>query len=180
MWQFEQVIQGISAACDALGTPVTGGNVSFYNETKGRPIYPTPVIGMLGVLDTYRTAVAPSFVQDGHQIIVLGSTEPGDLGGSEYAKVINGTVAGKPPKLDLVAERSLHRFLHTAATGGLLASAHDLSHGGAAIALVESALAGSRGFSVDFSDISPEAAPHAALFSESPSRASRFLRGGAR
>jgi phosphoribosylformylglycinamidine synthase len=171
MWQFEQVIQGISQACDVLGTPVTGGNVSFYNETKGRPIYPTPVIGMLGVLDSYRTTVASSFVQDGHQIILLGSTDPGDLGGSEYAKVMNGTVAGKPPKLDLVAERSLHRFLHTAATDGLLASAHDLSHGGAAVGLVECALAGGRGFSVDFSDISPEAAPHAALFSESPSRA---------
>jgi phosphoribosylformylglycinamidine synthase subunit PurL len=171
MWQFEQVIAGISDACTVLGTPVTGGNVSFYNETKGRAIYPTPVIGMLGVLDSYTSAVGAGFVQDGHQIVLLGATDPADFGGSEYAKVINGAVAGTAPKLDLQAERSLHRFLNAAAEEGMLASCHDLSHGGAAVALAECALVSRRGFSVDVSDISPGAEPHAALFSESPSRA---------
>jgi phosphoribosylformylglycinamidine synthase len=150
---------------------VTGGNVSFYNETKGRAIYPTPVIGMLGVLDSYTSSIGVGLVQDGHQIVLLGATDPGDLGGSEYAKVINGVVSGTAPKLDLQAEQSLHAFLYTAAQQSMLASCHDLSHGGAAVALAECALAGRRGFSVDVSDISPGAQPHAALFSESPSRA---------
>jgi phosphoribosylformylglycinamidine synthase len=170
MWQFEEVVRGISDACIALGTPVTGGNVSFYNETKGRPIYPTPVIGMLGVLDSYRSALGAAFVQEGHQIVLLGSTDPVDLGGSEYAKVIHGTVAGKPPKLDLGAERNLHALLHAAAKQGLVASCHDLSQGGAAVALAECALAAHFGFSIDVSDVSPQGEPHAALFSESPSR----------
>jgi phosphoribosylformylglycinamidine synthase subunit PurL len=171
MWQFEEVVRGISDACLALDTPVTGGNVSFYNETKGRAIYPTPVIGMLGVLDSYRSALGAAFLQEGHQIVLLGSTDPEDLGGSEYAKVIHGKVAGKPPKLNLMAERSLHLLLHGAASQGLLASCHDLSQGGAVIALAECALAARFGFGIDVSDVSPGAEPHAALFSESPSRA---------
>ncbi|MDP9232930.1 MAG: phosphoribosylformylglycinamidine synthase subunit PurL [Actinomycetota bacterium] len=171
MWQFGEVISGISDACNALGTPVTGGNVSFYNETKSRPIYPTPVIGVLGVLDSYRTAVGVGFVEEGHQILLLGSTDPGDFGGSEYAKVIHGIVAGTPPKLDLEAERSLHLLLHAAATQGLMASCHDLSHGGAAVALVECAMAAHLGFSVDISDVCPQGEPHSAWFSETPSRA---------
>jgi phosphoribosylformylglycinamidine synthase len=171
MWQFAEVVSGITDACNVLGTPVTGGNVSFYNETKGRPIYPTPVIGMLGVLDSYRTAVGVGFAEEGHQILLLGSTDPGDFGGSEYAKVINGIVAGTPPKLDLEAERSLHLLLHAAATQGLMASCHDLSHGGAAVALVESAMAAHLGFSVDISDVCPQGEPHSALFSETPARA---------
>jgi phosphoribosylformylglycinamidine synthase II len=171
MWQFEEVVRGISDACAALSTPVTGGNVSLYNETKGRRIYPTPVIGMLGVLDSYRSALGAAFVQEGHQIVLLGSTDPDDLGGSEYAKVIQGTVAGRPPKLDLIAERSLHELLHMAAERGLLASCHDVSQGGIAIALIECALAACFGFSIDISDVSPEAKTYAALFSESPSRA---------
>ncbi|HEX3325541.1 MAG TPA: phosphoribosylformylglycinamidine synthase subunit PurL [Actinomycetota bacterium] len=171
MWQFGEVIRGISDACNALGTPVTGGNVSFYNETKGRPIYPTPVIGMLGVLDSYRTAVGVGFVEEGHQILLLGSTDPGDFGGSEYAKMIHRIVAGTPPKLDLQAERSLHLLLHSAATQGLMASCHDLSHGGAAVALVECAMAAHLGFSVDISDVCPQGEPHSAWFSETPSRA---------
>ena len=170
MWQFAEVVRGIADACDTLATPVTGGNVSFYNETTGRPIYPTPVIGMLGVLDSYRTAVGVGFVEEGHQILLLGSTDPGDFGGSEYAKVVHGVVAGTPPKLDLGAERRLHLLLHDAATHGLLASCHDVSHGGAAVALAESAIAAHLGFSVDIRDICPEGAPHVALFSESPSR----------
>jgi phosphoribosylformylglycinamidine synthase subunit PurL len=170
MWQFAEVVRGISDACIELSTPVTGGNVSFYNETKGRPIYPTPVIGMLGILESFRSALGGAFMQDGHQIVMLGSTDPGDFGGSEYAKVIHGIVAGKPPKLDLRSERALHQILHAAAKRRLLASCHDLSEGGAAVALTECALSGRRGFSVDISDISSGGQLHAAFFSESPSR----------
>jgi phosphoribosylformylglycinamidine synthase len=171
MWQFTEVVRGISDACVELSTPVTGGNVSFYNETLGQPIYPTPVIGMLGVLDSFRSALGLAFGRDGDQIVMLGSTEPDDFGGSEYSKVINGVVAGKPPKLDLAVERNLHLLLHRAAETELLASCHDVSQGGAGIALAECALSGGRGFSVDISDLSPGGALHAALFSESPSRA---------
>jgi phosphoribosylformylglycinamidine synthase subunit PurL len=171
MWQFAEVVRGISDACSELRTPVTGGNVSFYNETAGRAIYPTPVIGMLGVLDSFRSAVGAAFLQDGHQIVLLGATDPGDFGGSEYAKVVNATVAGRPPKLDVASERELHTLLHTAAERNLLASCHDLSHGGAAIALAECALRGHRGFSIDISDIVPGGELHAALFAESPARA---------
>jgi phosphoribosylformylglycinamidine synthase len=170
MWQFTEVVRGISDACAAFSTPVTGGNVSFYNETAGRAVFPTPVIGMLGVLESFHSAVGTAFGRDGHQIVMFGSTDPGDLGGSEYAKVMFGVVAGRPPKLDLEGEHNLHLLLHRAADAGLLVSCHDLSQGGAAVALAECALAGHRGFSVDLSDISPGGELHAALFSESPSR----------
>jgi phosphoribosylformylglycinamidine synthase II len=171
MWQFSEVIRGISDACNKLSTPVTGGNVSFYNETKGRAIYPTPVIGMLGVLESFTSALGIAFVQDGHQIVMLGSTDPGDFGGSEYAKVIHGIVAGRPPQLDLASERALHLLLHEASSQRLLASCHDLSEGGASVALAECAMAARRGFSVDISDISSGGELYTSLFSESPSRA---------
>ena len=165
MWQFAEATRGIADACAALGTPVTGGNVSFYNETSGRAIYPTPVIGMLGALDALDDAVGMGFADDGDTIVLLGATDPSDMGGSEFAKVIHGRVGGRPPRLDLEAEKRLHSLLHRAARSGLLASAHDLSKGGVAIALCESALRGGRGFEVEV------AGDHRALFAESPSRA---------
>jgi phosphoribosylformylglycinamidine synthase len=165
MWQFAEVVRGIGDACRALDTPVTGGNVSFYNETSGRAIFPTPVIGMLGVVESPESSTGSGFTSEGDSILLLGATEPGDFGGSEYAKVVNDTVAGRPPGLDLARERGLHAVL--AGSRGLLASAHDVSDGGLAVALAESALAGGRGFSVDISG----ATPHRELFSETPSRA---------
>jgi phosphoribosylformylglycinamidine synthase II len=165
MWQFAEVVRGIGDACRALGTPVTGGNVSFYNETNGNAIFPTPVIGMLGVVDSPEAAMSPAFASEGDAILLFGSTSPTDFGGSEYQKVVNNTVAGRPPVLDLARERALHTLLTAAC--GLLASAHDISDGGLAVALAESAIAGGRGFSVDVSG----AAPHRELFSETPSRA---------
>ncbi|MDP9225602.1 MAG: phosphoribosylformylglycinamidine synthase subunit PurL [Actinomycetota bacterium] len=171
MWQFTEVVRGISDACLELGTPVTGGNVSFYNETKGHPIYPTPVIGMLGVLESYATAVSIAFVHDGDRIVLLGSTGASDFGGSEYSKVVHGIIAGRPPRLDLGAERNLHTLLYEAAGRGLLSSSHDLSEGGLGVALAESALALQHGFTVDISESAPGAELHTALFSESPSRA---------
>lgn len=166
MWQFAEVIRGISDACSALGTPVTGGNVSFYNETNGRAIYPTPVIGMLGVLDGPRAARGFGFSREGDRIVLLGTTDVGDFGGSEYAKVVHGAVGGPPPALSVDAPTALVAFL--ADRNVPLVSAHDVSDGGIAVALAESALKGDIGFTVD---VAPDGAPHGWMFSESPARA---------
>jgi len=163
MWQFAEVVRGLKDACVALETPVTGGNVSFYNETNDRPIYPTPVIGMLGVLDSPDHNVGLSFRGDGDEVVLLGDTSPDDFGGSEYAKVVNSTIGGPPPALDIDAERSLHSVLYEAARRRLLRSSHDVSSGGLAIALAESSIAGRLGVKVD-------ARGYRMLFSESPSR----------
>ena len=162
MWQFAEAVRGIGDACRALGTPVTGGNVSFYNETDGRSIYPTPVIGMLGALESAAHAVGLAFADDEDALVLLGRTAA-DFGGSEYARVVHGTVAGTPPQLNMEDELALQRFL--VASAGRFRSVHDLSEGGLAIGLAESALAGRIGFSLD------EPLDHVALFSESPSRA---------
>jgi len=170
MWQFSEVVRGIGDACRELGTPVTGGNVSFYNETKGRAIYPTPVIGMLGSVGDPRDSVGLAFRDPGDAIVVLGATDPDDFGGSEYAKTVNGTIAGRPPRLDLAREKALQAVLIEGARDRLFSSAHDCSGGGLAVTLAESALAGELGFSVDPSRLG-DLEPHRLLFSESPSRA---------
>jgi phosphoribosylformylglycinamidine synthase len=167
MWQFAEAVRGIGDAAKALGTPVTGGNVSFYNETKGRAIYPTPVIGMLGVLHSAEQAIGLAFKNEGDAIILAGATNDSDFGGSEYAKIISGTLGGRPPRLNLDAERKLLEFLHDAAGRSLLTSAHDAAGGGLAIALAESAIAGRIGFSIT----PPDGEVHRVLFSETPSRA---------
>jgi len=167
MWQFAEVVRGIRDACEALATPVTGGNVSFYNETQGRAIYPTPVIGMLGVLESAGGSVGLAFGSAGDALVLLGETRDDDFGGSEYAKVVNHTVAGRPPVLDLEAELRLQGVLIEAATRGLVRSSHDLSSGGLAITLAESALAGRIGFALR----ERGGQDHRWLFSESPSRA---------
>jgi phosphoribosylformylglycinamidine synthase subunit PurL len=166
MWAFAEAIRGMADACTALGTPVTGGNVSFYNESGGSAVYPTPVVGMLGVLDDYRLLVRSGFNAAGLPIYLLGATAP-ELGGSEYAARVLGKVSGRPPALDLGAESRLHRFLHECARRDVLASAHDLSDGGLAVALAECAIAGGIGFTVGRLT---GLAPHLALFSESASR----------
>ncbi len=166
MWQFAETIRGMADACRAFETPVTGGNVSFYNESGGSAIWPTPVIGMLGLIGDHRLAVRSAFVE-GMEVYLLGETFP-ELGGSELAEVVLGVVAGRPPALDLERERSLHRFLVEAARSDLLASAHDCGDGGIAVALAESAIVGGTGFAVSLPGDLP---PHVALFSETPSRA---------
>ncbi|HEX2057745.1 MAG TPA: phosphoribosylformylglycinamidine synthase subunit PurL [Actinomycetota bacterium] len=162
MWQFAEVVRGIGDACKALGTPVTGGNVSFYNETMGRAIYPTPVIGMLGVCHSPERSVGFALDHRADVLLLLGEPDPEAFEGSEYAKVVNGITAGKPPALDLVEERRLHDLLFEAAGAGLLVSAHDVSSGGLAVTLAESAIAGRTGFELDRLD----GEPHRALFSE--------------
>ena len=160
MWQFSECVDGIAEACTALGLPVTGGNVSFYNETLGRSIYPTPVIGVLGVLDEAERALGMGFRNEGDVIVVLdGSGEilrlrrrkllpgPQDDAGrqfssSEYAKVVQGVVAGEPPAMDLAAEKRLIECLVALAAEGVVQSAHDVSDGGLAVAVAECCFAG--------------------------------------
>jgi phosphoribosylformylglycinamidine synthase len=167
MWQFAEVVRGIRDACEALELPVTGGNVSFYNETGTRAVYPTPVIGMLGVLERASSSVGPEWPRDGEALVLLGRTDPSALGGSEYAAVIHDRVSGRPPALDVAAERALHDLLVEAVAVGLVSSAHDPSRGGLAVAVAESAIASGLGCRVD----AEGAGDHAWLFSESPSRA---------
>jgi phosphoribosylformylglycinamidine synthase len=167
MWQFVESVRGLADACRVLGTPVTGGNVSFYNESGGSAIWPTPVVGMLGLLEDYRLRVPTGFPRSGLAVYVLGETY-GELGGGEFADAVLGVVAGRPPALDLEKERALHRFLIAAAGEDLLASGHDCSDGGLSIALAESAISGAQGVAVTVPGDLPA---HVALFSESASRA---------
>jgi phosphoribosylformylglycinamidine synthase II len=135
-WQFKEAVAGIGEACRALNTPVTGGNVSFYNEAPSVAVYPTPVIGMLGLIDDIWLTLTSGFKDDGDVIMLLGSTH-GHLGGSEYLSAIHGLVAGDAPALDLELERRLHDLLLDANSRRLLKSAHDCSEGGLAVTVAE-------------------------------------------
>jgi phosphoribosylformylglycinamidine synthase len=176
MWAFIEAVRGIGDACRALGTPVTGGNVSFYNESGTSAVDPTPVVGMVGLLDDYRLLVRPGFPSGELSIYLLGETLP-ELGGSEFADAVLGKTSGKPPNLDFEAEGRLHLLLYECARADVLASAHDLSDGGLAVALAESAIAGDVGFSVVVPEL-PGFDPHVALFSESASRVLLSVRPG--
>jgi phosphoribosylformylglycinamidine synthase len=167
MWQFAESVRGLADACRGLGTPVTGGNVSFYNEAGDSAIWPTPVVGMLGLLQDYRLRVPTGFPRGGLAIYALGETF-GELGGGEFAEAVLGTVAGRPPALDLEKECALQALLIAAAREDLLSSGHDCSDGGLAVALAESAIEGGHGFAVTVPGDLPA---HVALFSESASRA---------
>ncbi|MHB8945517.1 MAG: phosphoribosylformylglycinamidine synthase subunit PurL [Bacillota bacterium] len=146
MWQFRRAIEGMTEACQALGTPVTGGNVSFYNETLGENIHPTPVIGMVGALeDVERDQTTQWFKDEGDLIALigpLGGDPAAGLGGSEYLKVIRGQTAGRPPALDLDLEVRVQRACLKAIREGLIRSAHDVSDGGLAVTLAESCFGG--------------------------------------
>ncbi len=167
MWQFAEAIRGMRDACLAFDTPVTGGNVSFYNESGDSAIWPTPVIGMLGLLEDYRLRVPTGFIRAGLSICVLGETFA-ELGGSEFADVVLGVISGRPPALDMERERALHDLLQVAAKNDVLACAHDCGDGGLAVTLAEQAILGGHGFIVSIPGDLP---PHVAIFSESASRA---------
>ena len=139
-FQMQEAVEGIAEACLAFGTPVTGGNVSLYNETDGVPIYPTPVIGMVGVLESCSTVVGASFQGENDDIVLLGRTLD-EMGGSEYLYRMSGLVVGSPPKVDLDGEKRLQRLLLDFVGEGVLRSAHDCSVGGLSCALAECALA---------------------------------------
>jgi phosphoribosylformylglycinamidine synthase len=136
MWQFARAIDGMADACRALSVPITGGNVSFYNETEGESIFPTPIVGTVGILEDKSHRVTHHFKGGGDWIYLAGETTD-ELGGSEYLKIIHQTILGLPPTLDLERERALHLFTREAATRQWLRSAHDLSEGGLGVALVE-------------------------------------------
>ncbi len=155
MWQFSQTIDGITKACEELDTPITGGNVSFYNETLGEGIYPTPVIGVVGILEDVHKTAKMHFAKAGRKIILLRGDELGDavdaeleFGSSEYAKEILGAVWGYPPELDIEKEATLQRALVAIIQEGLVESAHDCADGGLAVALVESSLPAGVGLNV--------------------------------
>lgn len=163
-WQIEQAVEGISAACKALDTPVIGGNVSLSNETDGEAIYPTPIIGMAGVVENRSYITTKDFKQVGDLVYLIGKTKA-EFGGSELQKMLNGKVFGCPPQLDLEVEHKLHKQVEEAIRSGFLSSATDLSEGGLAVALVECLADTAYGASIQLgSDLVT------ALFSESQSR----------
>ena len=165
MWQFAEAVRGLADGCLALDVPVTGGNVSFYNQTGARSIHPTPVVGVLGVLDDVTTRLRIGFSDDGDVVYLLGTTRD-EFGGSEWAHVIHGHLGGRPPAVDFAAERSLAAVLVESAQRRLVHAAHDLSDGGLAQALVESCLRGGRGVRISLTGD-----PFVALFAESTARA---------
>ncbi len=176
MWQFSQVVDGISRACEELDIPITGGNVSFYNETLGEAIYPTPVLGVVGILDDVRRAVFPHFREPGRTVVLLRASEPGDLtdaqsefGSSEYAKAVLGELWGFPPALELEREAALEKAILAMIHSGLVDSAHDCSEGGIAVTLAESTFAKGVGAEVDLRS-EEQLAPEFILFGEDASR----------
>jgi phosphoribosylformylglycinamidine synthase len=173
-WQFREACRGIADACRALGTPVTGGNVSFYNESPTGAVAPTPVVGMVGLLGRVEQAVPSHARERGDVVFVLGETRP-ELGGSAYWEAIHGFVGGEPPRVDLEGERRLIDLLVAGAERGLFRSAHDCSQGGLGVALAEVAMGGpyqEAGFGMDVDLTTYGAALTTAdlLFSESHGR----------
>jgi phosphoribosylformylglycinamidine synthase subunit PurL len=177
MWQFSRAVDGIAAACTALEIPITGGNVSFYNETLGRAIDPTPILGVLGMIEDASRTLGMGFRAEGDVIVLLDGRSgaqsaarnpASEFSSSEYARTIHGVEAGAPPAVDLAAEKRLIALLVTLAGEGALQSAHDVSDGGLAVTLAESCFA-SEGLGAS-----------AALTSEEPDEAALFGEQGAR
>lgn len=169
-WQFAETVAGIGEACRALDTPVTGGNVSFYNESPTSAVYPTPVIGMLGLIEDLSHVLTTDFKGSGDCVVLLGSTT-GHVGGTEYLATIHNVVAGEPPALNLETEKRLHETILGAAAEGLLKSAHDCSEGGLAVALAECCIlsANCLGAHIDFTPV-PGMRADFYLFGEDQSR----------
>ena len=181
MWQFSEAIDGLTVACDELETPITGGNVSFYNETLGKSIYPTPVIGILGIIDDASRALKLGFREKGDLIVLLdgagsaaATASPANLAqefsSSEYSKTIAQIVAGEPPQIDLAAEKRLQQMLVALATESLVQSAHDISDGGIAVTLAECCFA-ANGLSTSVMLEGSEPPAEHALFNERGARA---------
>ncbi len=166
MWQFEQAVRGLADGCAALGIPVTGGNVSFYNQTGDTAVLPTPVIGVLGVIDDVRRRIPTGLGEVGDQVWLLGDTRE-ELGGSEWAHEVHGHLGGRPPAVDLAREQAIAGLLAAASRDGLASAAHDLSDGGLAQALVEACLLSGHGAQIT---LPAHLDPFIALFSESAAR----------
>jgi phosphoribosylformylglycinamidine synthase subunit PurL len=171
MWQFAQAVEGLAEACRFFEIPITGGNVSLYNETEGRAILPTPVIGVVGLIEDQTTVVGRPFPRTEMAVVLLGENK-GELGGSEYLETVHGLLRGVPPAIDLARERAIQALLPALAAERLIQSAHDVSEGGIAVALAECCFdTGGRGATVDLpalsADVAGVPAIAAALFGES-------------
>src|ERR1700674_1564850 len=191
MWQFSETIDGLAEACTALGTPITGGNVSFYNETLGKSIYPTPVIGVLGILDDASRVLKIAFREDGDIILVLDGSNSlvgaqhaapqlgtqREFSSSQYSKTIAAIIAGEPPAIDLAAEKRLIDCLLALAAEGAVQSPHDISDGGLAVTLAESCFASSV---VGGQHLAPHLGAHVKLEEVGPAEAVAFGERGAR
>src|SRR5688572_23740269 len=172
MWQFVRAVEGMGAACRALDVPITGGNVSLYNETDGRPVLPTPVVGVVGLIEDASHVGRRTFQEAGDVVVLLGESRA-ELGGSEYLKIIHGLVRGVPPALDLTREAALQRLLVDGISTGIIRSAHDCAEGGFAVTLGECCFDTGLGATVDIAAVATRAASFgdvATLFGESASR----------
>ena len=167
MWQFAEAVRGLADGCLELGVPVTGGNVSFYNQTGDLPILPTPVIGVLGVIDDVERRTPMAFGPVGETILLVGQTRD-ELAGSEWAHTVHGHLGGLPPLVDLARERQLADILVAGSRDGMITAAHDVSDGGLAQTIVEMALRSGTGARIFLPD---DLDPFVALFAESAGRA---------
>lgn len=165
-WQFQHSIDGMAEACNTLAVPIISGNVSLYNEANGKAIYPTPIIGMVGLIPDLDQVVTQGWKTEGDLVYLVGATLP-EVGGSEYQKLRLGRITGRPPYIDLQVEQATQQAILTAIRKGLVQSAHDLAEGGIAVALAEACISGEQGVEVALaSDLRPDLF----LFSESQSR----------
>lgn len=169
MWQFREAVKGIRDACNSLGLPVVSGNVSFYNETDGRPIPPTPTIAMVGLLEDVRDHCTQWFRSEGDLVVMLGRTRE-ELGGSEYLAALHGITRGTPPWIDLSVEKSVQAVCLVAIREGIVASAHDLSEGGLAVGLAECCISGPGAALGAEIELEASIRPDAWLFGESQAR----------
>jgi phosphoribosylformylglycinamidine synthase len=171
MWQFAKAVEGMGDACRALDLPITGGNVSLYNETDGRAVLPTPVLGVVGLIEHADRVIGRALRQDGDAMVLLGESLP-ELGGSEYLKVVHDEIRGLPPALDLEREKALQRLLVESAAAGLIRSAHDCAEGGIAITAAEKCFDTGVGASIDLARVRAGSGfdDIATLFGESASR----------
>jgi phosphoribosylformylglycinamidine synthase subunit PurL len=168
-WQFSEAIAGMGEACRVLNTPVTGGNVSFYNESTEYQVYPTPVIGMLGIIDDIKHITPSGFQAEGDLVLLIGDTLP-EIGGSEYLKVVHDIIAGKPPRLDLQLEKKTQEYVLKSIRNGWIKSAHDIADGGLAIALAECCIINRNNPVGIDAKIITDLRPDYLLFSETQSR----------
>jgi phosphoribosylformylglycinamidine synthase len=153
-YQLAECIEGMAEACEALGTPVVSGNVSLYNETEAGAVYPTPVVGMVGILKDVSRHATPAFKREGDIVVAIGKGWRSSLAGSEYLEVVHGEIAGRPPEPDLAAEREYADLVRRLVADGLIDTAHDVSGGGEIVALAEMAVSG--GLGVEYEEIEVE------------------------
>jgi len=168
MWQFKEVIEGIAEACEKFEIPVTGGNVSFYNDTEGASVYPTPVLGVVGIVEDVSRAVSPGFKNKGDAVVLLGENKE-ELGASEYLKCLFNMEKGLPPQIDLKEEKNVHELCLEAISRGIIESSHDVSEGGLTVCLAECSFLSPKkiGFTLKLQD---KIRRDALLFGETQSR----------